>query len=112
MTRMFTDPIAPASAQFGLSRGTGAPAVTGDSPSPHGVRPWGLRGMRAVSRTGLPVPAFRYCHEQQLAVTEDGVPLIDTRMADPTAHSVTNLDGDEGPNEDWKYDFAPDALPE
>jgi hypothetical protein len=29
-------------------------------------------------------------------------------MAEPTAHSVSDYDGDEGKSEDWKYDYVPD----
>lgn len=28
--------------------------------------------------------------------------------ADPSADSVSDLDGDEGKSEDWRYDFCPD----
>ena len=36
-------------------------------------------------------------------------PLNDTRMGAPTANKVTSNDGDEGPSEDFTYDFAPDS---
>lgn len=49
-----------------------------------------------------------YDHEQQLAVDREGQPLIVTGMADPSADSVTDGDGDEGRSEDWTYDFVPD----
>lgn len=45
-----------------------------------------------------------YDHERQIAVGADDQKL---RMA--TANKVTNNDGDEGPSEDFTYDFAPDA---
>ena len=57
---------------------------------------------------GRPRPVFSYSHEQQLVVGEDGRPLIGTTMADPSADSVSDNDGDEGRSEDWKYDFVPD----
>jgi putative ATP-grasp target RiPP len=98
------DPIASHSAQFGLARPMDTPA-TQDTPSPIGVRPWNLRAATTMPSSGS-VQAWRYDHERQIAVTQDGQPI--TEIIDATAHSVTNLDGDEGPNEDWKYDFHPD----
>lgn len=64
--------------------------------------------MRRGVVTGHPVPEFVYSHEHQLAVDRDGRPLILTGMADPSADSVTDGDGDERRSEDWKYDFVPD----
>ena len=93
------DPVASGSEQFGLSRPPRAPQCR-DVPSPVGVRPWGLRGMRCGALPGRPVPEFSYSHEQQVAVDERGRALILTGMADPTAHSVTDGDGDEGRSED------------
>ena len=101
------DPFASGSEQFGLSR----PRLENpclDLPSPSHVRPWGLRGMRLGKITGRAEPEFVYSHEQQVAVNSNGQPLILTGMVDPSAESVTNGDGDEGPSEDWVYDFVPD----
>lgn len=106
-TALVDDPVASASEQFGLVRPRLAP-LCHDLPSPVGVRPWGLRGMRTGAVNGRPVPDFRYCHEWQVAVDADGRPLISTGMADPSADSVTDGDGDEGRSEDWTYDFVPD----
>lgn len=105
--RFVDDPLASGSEQFGLSR---PPNVRPGAavPSAVGMRPWGLRAMRAGVPKGRPTPVFGYSHEQQLAVGEDGRPLIGTRMADPSADSVSDNDGDEGRSEDWKYDFVPD----
>lgn len=64
--------------------------------------------MRCVAVTGRVVPDFAYSHELQLAVDAAGRPLIATGMADPSADSVTDGDGDEGRSEDWTYDFVPD----
>jgi hypothetical protein len=64
--------------------------------------------MRCGVLTGPTVPEFVYSHAQQLAVDTAGRPLIVTGMADPTANSVTDGDGDEGRSEDWTYDFVPD----
>ncbi len=102
------DPFASGSEQFGLSRPRHG-LLCGDLPSPVGVRPWGLRGMRCGVVAERVVPEFVYSHEQQVAVDEDGRPLILTGMADPSAESVTDGDGDEGRSEDWTYDFVPDT---
>lgn len=107
-TALINDPIASGSEQFGLSRPRQIPSCY-DVPSPEGIRPWGLRGMRRGAVTGRAVPAFVYSHEQQVAVDEHGRPLVVTGMADPSADSVTDGDGDEGRSEDWTYDFAPDS---
>jgi putative ATP-grasp target RiPP len=106
-TASVDDPVASGSEQFGLSRSRHDPPCP-DLRSPAGMRPWGLRGMRRVAATGRAVPKFAYSHEQQVAVDEHGRPLILTGAADPTAHSVTDGDGDEGRSEDWTYDFVPD----
>jgi putative ATP-grasp target RiPP len=98
------DPIAPHSAQFPLG-GVGVPA-DGGRPSPARVRPWGLRGMRTARVQGDPVRAvFRYDHASQTAVDGSGRQLV---AADPTANKVSTNDGDEGPSEDFTYDFCPD----
>lgn len=106
-TALADDPVASGSEQFGLARPSHAPPCH-DLPSAAGARPWGLRGMRRGAVTGRAVPEFVYCHEQQLAVDETGRPLVVTGMADPSADSVTDGDGDEGRSEDWTYDFVPD----
>lgn len=107
-TAMVDDPVASGSEQFGLSRSRHDP-LGRDLPSPEGIRPWGLRGMRIGTIAGRPVPEFVYCHEQQVAVDRGGRALILTEMADPSADSVTDGDGDEGRSEDWTYDFVPDS---
>lgn len=63
---------------------------------------------RMANKTVEPLPEWRYDHERQIAVDLDGITLYELRM-DPSANSVSNLDGDEGASEDWTYDFAPDA---
>ncbi|MGH3718975.1 MAG: hypothetical protein ACRDRI_09080 [Pseudonocardiaceae bacterium] len=101
------DPIASHSAQFGLARPMGTP--TGhDVPSPVGVRPWNLRGAQVMDRCGARPVAWRYDHGRQLALTLDGRLMTEIIAADPSADSVSDLDGDEGKSEDWKYDFCPD----
>lgn len=106
-TALVDDPVASGSEQFGLARPRHA-SPCHDLPSAVGVRPWGLRGMRCGAVDGRAVPVFVYSHEQQLAVDAEDRPLIVTGMADPSANSVTDGDGDEGRSEDWTYDFVPD----
>jgi putative ATP-grasp target RiPP len=79
-----------------------APAA--DGPGPCETRPLGLRFAQVVP---MPAPAVvRYCHDLQVAVDDDGRPLIDKKEEDPdeedpkkqwaTKHTT---DGDEGPEE-------------
>lgn len=98
------DPIAPHSAHFPLGRVDGP--VERSVPSAPGVRPWGLSGMRVARAQGDPVrAAFHFDHRTQTALDLAGRTLI---AADPSADSDTDNDGDEGPSEDWTYDFCPD----
>lgn len=107
-TRFANDPLAPDSGQFPLGRPLGTPDNT-DAASPVGVRPWGLRGMSTLPNKTRhqSTPAWYYDHEQQVAVDLDGIAVFGLRM-DPSADSVTSLDGDEGASEDWRHDFAGD----
>jgi len=103
--RFAADPLASHSAQFPL----GAPfdRISDDEPSNARVRPWALRGMRAqpaISTTTVRV--VRYDHRTQLSVDAAGRPLIEA--GPPTVKNKTSLDGDEGPAEDFSYDFVPD----
>ncbi|QWF85800.1 hypothetical protein [Amycolatopsis sp. CA-230715] len=104
------DPIASHSGQFGLARPEDGPAGT-TRPSPTGVRPWNLRAAepvaaRAAGRARL--SGWRYDHDLQVAVTATGQPVSEIVAADPSADSVSHLDGDEGNSEDWRYDYYPD----
>ena len=108
LMRFAEDPVASDSAQFPLARPMGTPDNI-DIPSPDTVRPWGLRGMTVLSSAGQRITTWRYDHERQVAVDCDGTPLNKTRMGPPTANKVTSNDGDEGPSEDFTYDFAPDS---
>lgn len=101
------DPVASHSAQFGLGRPMGIPAGH-DVPSVVGVRPWNLRGVQVMDRGGTRLGAWRYDHDRQLALTLDGRLITEIVAADPSAASVSDLDGDEGKSEDWKYDFCLD----
>ncbi|TCP43405.1 putative ATP-grasp target RiPP [Tamaricihabitans halophyticus] len=99
------DPMASHSAQFPL----GAPydRVSYDEPSCPDVRPWALRGMRTQPRIPAEVArTVRYDHRMQLSVDVAGSPVIEA--GPPTVKNKTNLDGDEGPSEDFSYDFVPD----
>jgi hypothetical protein len=100
------DPIASHSAQFGLARPADLPPGH-HAPSPVDVRPWNLRGARAGS-PGVRIGDWRYDHVLQVALLADGRRLADAMAADPSADSVSDLDGDEGKSEDWQYDFCPD----
>lgn len=88
------DPVASHSAQFGLGRPMGIPAGH-DAPSPAGVRPWNLRGARVMGR-GARLGTWRYDHDRQVALTVDGRLVVETVAADPSADSMSDLDGDEG----------------
>lgn len=100
------DPIAPHSAQFPLGR-AGDVVPPADAASQPGRRPWGLGGMRPVRHKGDPVRAsYHYDHDAQVAVNSRGLPLL---AADPTVDKVSSFDGDEGPSEDFRYDFCPDS---
>src|SRR5262245_30299993 len=94
------DPVASHSARFGLSRPMGSPAGH-DVPSVVGVRPWNLQGARVMDRDGTRLGAWRYDHDRQLALALDGQLITEIVAADPSADSVTDLDGDEGKSEDW-----------
>jgi putative ATP-grasp target RiPP len=98
------DPIAPHSAQFPLGRIGGSPERS--VPSAPQVRPWGLGGMHPARQQGDPVrETFHYDHTTQTALDGTGRTLL---AAEPTANKVSSNDGDEGPSEDFTYDFCPD----
>ena len=61
-----------------------------------------------MSHRGAPLAGWHYDHVQQVALTLDGRRVVDIVAADPSANSVSDLDGDEGASEDWSYDFCPD----
>lgn len=105
-TRFADDPIAGDSAQFPLARPFGTRLDGSDTPSPEGVRPWNLRSMRPQVPADETLPkSWKYDHLRQLAIDADGQPLI---IHAASAKSVSNNDGDEGPSEDWQYDFTED----
>ncbi|MGH3566024.1 MAG: putative ATP-grasp-modified RiPP [Pseudonocardia sp.] len=99
------DPLASHSARFPLGRNAGP--VDLSAPSAPRARPWGLGGMRPSRQQGDPLRAvFTYDHDRQIALDPVGKPLT---MAEPTANKVTSNDGDEGPSEDFTYDYCPDS---
>lgn len=106
--RFASEPCAPQSAQFPLGPSVGEPGDLAD-PSPPGVRPWILVGMRPARQQGTAVlDSFHYSHDEQVAVTNDGRYLT---AGEPTVKKVTSNDGDEGPSEDFTYDYCLDSPP-
>ena len=102
-TSFADDPVVSCSGQFPLGRIADRNGVT--LPSAAEIRPWGLRGMRAATHQGDFIQeAFSYDHADQVSVSRSGIPLT---MA--SAKKVTSNDGDEGPSEDFTYDFVPDS---
>jgi putative ATP-grasp target RiPP len=74
--------------------------VIADRPGPDATRPFGLRAAKVVA---APVRReFRYCPEQQVAVDEQGRPLVETMGKDWKTKSSS--DGDEGPEENWGWE--------
>ncbi|MDQ3578729.1 MAG: hypothetical protein M3443_14280 [Actinomycetota bacterium] len=64
--------------------------------------------MRPARHQGDPVrEAFTYDHDRQVAIGGNGNLL--TAAKEPTAIKNTSNDGDEGPSEDFSYDFCPDS---
>jgi putative ATP-grasp target RiPP len=95
-------PLSSASLRYNLRA-----AVIADGPGPQETRPFGLRFARTVP---LPVrPEVRYCHQLQVAVDDNGRPLIE-RMGweeeqNKQWQSKTYSDGDEGQEEDtWGWE--------
>lgn len=96
------NPLSSAMMRYSLRR-----VATVDGPGPHETRPFGLRFSRTISP---PVrQPVRYCHRLQMAVDEDGTPLI-VRLAgeeDNEKQWLTKAesDGDEGKEEDtWGWE--------
>lgn len=80
--------------------------VTASAPGPGSAdtRPFGLRFARTVP---TPVrPRAIYCPERQLAVGDDGEPLVETMKKEWKTKSST--DGDEGPEENWGWEEEQD----
>jgi putative ATP-grasp target RiPP len=84
------------------------PTVTAAGPGPHQTRPFGLRFARTFPLPP-PRPAVRYCHSLQVAVDDEGRPMVE-RLGweeDQKKEWVTKAesDGDEGKEEDtWAWE--------
>jgi putative ATP-grasp target RiPP len=75
------------------------PAIA-DQAGPDATRPFGLRAATVVE---APVRReFRYCPDKQVAVDQQGRPLVETMGKDWKTKSST--DGDEGPEENWGWE--------
>lgn len=95
-------PLSSASLRYSLR-----PVVTADGPGRHETRPFGLRFAQTVP---VPVrPEVRYCHQLQVAIDDDGRPLIERMGWEEDQkkewQSKTYSDGDEGQEEDtWGWE--------
>lgn len=81
------DPLASASGQFPLAAPSGTPASQ-ESPSPVGLRPWGLRTLAFSGRQADDgsLTVARYDHDQQVAVDAFGTPCSPVVTPLPTRH--------------------------
>lgn len=80
------------------------PKVTAPGPGADDTRPFGLRAAQTVP---TPVrPQASYCADRQLAIGDDGKPLVETMKKEWKTKSST--DGDEGPEEDWGWEEEAD----
>lgn len=75
-------------------------SVSSATPGPLETRPFGLCFARVVPTPTL--TAFTYCHDRQMALGDDGRPLIETQAKKWDTKSAT--DGDEGPEENWGWE--------
>lgn len=103
--RFIGDPLASVSERFPLAWPDLAEPGAGGKPSAPETRPFGLRVLRVM---GCPVlRAYRYCHERQLTVGDDGreLPAVVDKLDWTT---VSHGDGDEGPDKDYSWETVPD----
>lgn len=85
-------PLSSASLRYSLR-----PTANSDGPGPHETRPLGLCFAKVVP---IPAPALvHYCHELQVAVDDNGRPLIDEETSEKQWATKHTTDGDEGPEE-------------
>ncbi len=103
--RFAGDPLATASEHFPLAWPGLAEPGAAEKPSAPDVRPFGLRVLRSMGSPRL--HAYRYCHERQLTVGDDGgeLPTIVDKLDWTT---VSHNDGDEGPDKDYAWETLPD----
>ncbi len=102
--RFAGDPLASVSERFPLAWPDLA-EPGGGKPSAAETRPFGLRVLRIMASPGF--RAYRYCHERQLTVGDDGreLPAIVDKLDWTT---VSHGDGDEGPDKDYAWETVPD----
>lgn len=103
--RFAGDPLASVSERFPLaSPDLDEPGASGKPSAPE-TRPFGLRVLRDMGSPSL--RAYRYCHERQLTVGEDGreLPAIVDKLDWTT---ISHGDGDEGPDKDYAWETVPD----
>lgn len=83
--------------------------VSDEAASEVGARPFGLRFAVRPAGKAEALPPWRYCPEQQIAVTDDGQPwhqqLVDMTMktTGPSPEGIGNTG-----NEEWAPDFMSD----
>lgn len=74
--------------------------VRAEEHGPDATRPFGLRAATTVE---VPVRReFRNCPDRQVAVDDQGRPLVETMGKDWRTKAST--DGDEGPEENWGWE--------
>lgn len=74
--------------------------VASAAPGPASTRPFGL--LLSQPRPTPVSRSYSYCHQSQVAVGDDGTPLIETMGKEWESKSST--DGDEGPEENWGWE--------
>jgi len=95
--------IYPAAHRFALGSACPEPRPDDDRQPPTEV--FGQRFFATVGELSqLVFPAYRYCPERQLAVTEDGEPLI-RRLVGWDKTTTGSSDSKGKPQEEWTMDF-------
>lgn len=84
------------------------PSPTADATGPHETRPFGLRFARTFA-IPLPRAAVRYCHRLQVAVDDNGRPIVEQLDWEEDQKKEWGTkgesDGDEGKEEDtWGWE--------
>jgi putative ATP-grasp target RiPP len=95
--------ISPAAHRFALGSARPRPRPDGDRQQPAQV--FGQRFFATAGELSqLVFPAYRYCPERQLAVTEDGEPLI-RRLVGWDKTTTGSSDSKDKLQEEWTMDF-------